>query len=124
MEERIATAVNDNRQYLPWSQIYAPYLPLDLFSRNEGYQYGNWVFWEYLSTLYGNNIVLKAWKQAGTLKADGGKNSITALQKVLKKKGGLTKVYAKVRRRQPHPGRQLPRGRGVPDPQGPRQARR
>ena len=35
MEERIATTVNDNRQYLPLSQIYAPYLPLDLFSRTE-----------------------------------------------------------------------------------------
>jgi hypothetical protein len=95
MEERIATAVNDNRQYFPWSQIYAPYLPLDLFIRNAGYQYGNWVFWEYLSTQYGTRIVNKAWNQAGSLKGDGGKYSITALQKVLKKKGGLTKVYAK-----------------------------
>jgi hypothetical protein len=95
MEERIATAVNDNRQYFPWSQIYAPYLPLDLFSRNAGYQYGNWVFWEYLSTQYGTGIVNKAWKQAGSLRADGGKYSVTALQKVLKRKGGLTKVYAK-----------------------------
>ena len=50
MEERIATNVNDNRQYFPWSQIYAPYVPLDAFSRTAGYQYGNWVFWEYLST--------------------------------------------------------------------------
>ena len=95
MEERIATAVNDNRQYFPWSQIYAPYIPLDAFSRNAGYQYGNWVFWEYLSTKYGVGIVKKAWQQAGSLKSDGGKYSITALQKVLKGKGGLTKVYAK-----------------------------
>ena len=49
MEERIATAVNDNRQYLPGSQIYAPYVPLDAFSRTDGFQYGNWVFWEYLT---------------------------------------------------------------------------
>lgn len=95
MEERIATQVNDNRQYFPWSQIYAPYIPLDAFSRNAGYQYGNWVFWEYLSTKYGVGIVKKAWKKAGSLKSDGGKYSITALQKVLKRKGGLTKVYAK-----------------------------
>ncbi len=95
MEERIATQVNDNRQYFPWSQIYAPYVPLDAFSRNAGYQYGNWVFWEYLSTQYGVDIVNKAWKQAGSLKGDGDKYSITALQKVLKRKGGLEKVYAK-----------------------------
>ncbi len=94
MEERIATQVNDNRQYFPWSQIYAPYIPLDAFSRNAGYQYGNWVFWEYLSAKYGVRIVNKAWKQAGSLKGDGGKYSVTALKKVLKRKGGLTKVYA------------------------------
>jgi hypothetical protein len=94
MEERIATQVNDNRQYFPWSQIYAPYVPLDAFSRNAGYQYGNWVFWEYLSAKYGVGIVKKAWDQAGSLKGDGDKYSITALQKVLKGKGGLTKAYA------------------------------
>ena len=95
MEERLASDVNDNRQYFPWSQIYAPYIPLDAFSRNAGFQYGNWVFWEYLSTQYGVGIVKKAWDQAGSLRSDGGKYSITALQKVLKGKGGLTKVYAK-----------------------------
>ncbi len=94
MEERIATAVNDNRQYFPWSQVYAPYVPLDAFSRNSGYQYGNWTFWEYLSSKYGVGIVKKAWGQAGSLPSDGGKYSVTALQKVLKRKGGLTKVYA------------------------------
>ena len=95
MEERIATQVNDNRQYFPWSQIYAANVPLDAFSRNAGYQYGNWVFWEHLSSNYGVDIVKKAWEQAGSLKKDGGKYSITALQKVLKRKGGLAKVYAK-----------------------------
>ena len=95
MEERIATQVNDNRQYFPWSQIYAPYVPLDAFSSKAGYQYGNWVFWEYLSSNYGIGIVKKAWRQAGSLRKDGGKYSITALQKLLRKKGGLTKVYAR-----------------------------
>ncbi len=94
MEERIATQVNDNRQYFPWSQIYAPYIPLDAFSRSSSFQYGNWVFWEYLSTNYGISFVKKAWNQAGSLRGDGGKNSIAALQKLLRRKGGLTKVYA------------------------------
>ncbi|MCY7401543.1 MAG: DUF6055 domain-containing protein [Nocardioides sp.] len=95
MEERYATDVNDNLQYLPSGQLYAPYRPLDLFSRTGLFQYGNWTFWEYLSTNYGTRIVNKAWKQAGSLKSDGGKNSIASLQKVLRGKGGLTKVYAK-----------------------------
>ncbi|MCW2737390.1 MXAN_6640 family putative metalloprotease [Nocardioides sp.] len=120
MEERIATAVNDNRQYFPWSQVYAPYIPLDAFSRSAGYQYGNWTFWEYLSTKYGVGIVDKAWKQAGSLKGDGGKNSIPALQKVLKKKGGLTKVYATYAAGNLTPAANFPEGAeyGIPKVRG------
>ena len=94
MEERIASDVDDNRQYLTYSQLYAPYVPLDVFASNSFYQYGNWIFWEYLSTRYGNSIVNKAWREAGTLRRDGGKYSFEALQKVLKRKGGLTKNFA------------------------------
>ena len=94
MEERYATDVNDNLQYLPAGQLYRPDLPLDLFSRSGGQQYGNWIFWEYLSTNYGTKVVKKAWELAGTLKKDGKRNSLGALQKILKRKGGLTKVYA------------------------------
>jgi len=93
MEERIASDVDDNRQYLPYGQLYAPFIPLDFFSSNSFYQYGNWIFWEYLSQRYGTSIVNKAWSQAGSLRQDGGKYSFEALQKVLKRKGGLTKVY-------------------------------
>lgn len=95
MEERIATDVNDNRQYLPASQIYAPQIPLDAFSQTSGFQYGNWVFWEYLSNRYGVDIVNKAWKQAGSLKKDGGKYSLQAVDRALKGKGGFRKNYAK-----------------------------
>ena len=116
MEERIATQVNDNRQYFPWSQIYAPYVPLDAFSNKAGYQYGNWVFWEYLSNNYGIGIVKKAWNEAGSLKKDGGKYSITALQKVLRKKGGLTKVYAKFAAGNLTPAVNYPEGAEYPFP--------
>ena len=116
MEERIATQVNDNRQYFPWSQIYAPYVPLDAFSTKAGYQYGNWVFWEYLSNNYGIGIVKKAWNEAGSLKKDGGKYSITALQKVLRKKGGLTKVYAKFAAGNLAPAVNYPEGAEYPFP--------
>lgn len=94
MEERIATAVNDNRQYLPASQIYSPQVPLDAFSQTNSFQYGNWVFIEYLSNRFGINVVNKFWKQAGTLKGDGDKYSITAIDKVLRRKGGFDKFYA------------------------------
>ncbi|GAA5117574.1 hypothetical protein GCM10023339_28630 [Alloalcanivorax gelatiniphagus] len=95
MEERIATQVNDNRQYLPASQIYSPQIPLDAFSQTNGFQYGNWVFWEYLSNRYSTGIVKKAWKQAGTLKGDGDKYSLQAIDRALKGKGGFQKNYAK-----------------------------
>lgn len=116
MEERIATAVNDNRQYFPWSQLLAPYIPLDAFSRSAGYQYGNWTFWEYLSTKYGTTIVKNAWQQAGSLRSDGGKYSLTALQKVLKRKGGLTKVYAKYAAGNLTPAANYPEGAEYPQP--------
>ena len=91
MEERVATAVNDNRQYFPVSQLYAPQMPLDTYHQN-GYQYGNWLFWEYLSNKYGIDIVKRAWDLAAS---HGGKPySIQVLKKILAPKGGLTKVFA------------------------------
>ena len=38
VEEQVYDDINDNRQYLPVSQIYAPNIPLDAFSRNAGFQ--------------------------------------------------------------------------------------
>ena len=116
MEERIATTVNDNRQYLPASQIYAPNIPLDAFSRTNGFQYGNWVYWEYLTARYGTGLVLKTWKQAGSLKKDGGKNSFPALQKVLKHKGGFTKNYAQFAAGNLTPAANFPEGAEYPGP--------
>lgn len=116
MEERIATQVNDNRQYFQTSPIYAPYVPLDLFSQQYTFQYGSWVWWEYLSTKYGLGIVKKAWDQAGSLKKDGGKNSIPALQKVLKKKGGLTKNFATFAAGNLTPAANYPEGAEYPFP--------
>lgn len=116
MEERIASQVNDNRQYFPTSQIYAPYVPLDTFSRTSSYQYGNWVFWEYLTNQYGIGLVKKAWKQAGSLKSDGGKSSIPALQRILRGKGGLTKVYAKFAAGNLIPALNYPEGAEYPAP--------
>ncbi|HYQ34103.1 MAG TPA: hypothetical protein VEQ83_12880, partial [Lapillicoccus sp.] len=91
-------------------------VPLDAFSNKAGYQYGNWVFWEYLSNNYGIGIVKKAWQEAGSLKKDGGKNSITALQKILRKKGGLTKVYAKFAAGNLTPAVNYPEGAEYPFP--------
>ncbi|KRF30333.1 MXAN_6640 family putative metalloprotease [Nocardioides sp. Soil805] len=94
MEERVADDIDDNRQYLPYSQLQAPYVPLDAFSSTYGFQYGNWIFWEYLSQTYSQGIVKKAWRAAASPRKGGGRYSVQAVQSVLKAKGGLTQVYA------------------------------
>lgn len=64
VEERYATHVNDSRQYLPASQIRLPSIPLDLFNRQTGSHYGNFIFFELLSQRYGNDIVRDIWSRA------------------------------------------------------------
>ena len=57
MEERVFDNVNDNRQYIPASQVARPSVPLDYFNTATGEQYGNWTFFEYLSKKFGNGII-------------------------------------------------------------------
>lgn len=89
MEEQVADDVNDNRQYLKFSQLQAPYVPLDVFSTTYGFQYGNWIFWQYLTQRFGNGFVKKAWQAAATKKY-----SIEAISGLLRKKKTFTDVYA------------------------------
>lgn len=95
MEEQVFDDVNDNRQYLRQSQLQAPYVHLDAFSTTLGFQYGNWIFWEYLTERFGTGFVKKAWLAAGTRRTDGRNHSIDAVKAVLrKKKQSFTDVYA------------------------------
>ncbi|PVG83281.1 hypothetical protein DDE18_08265 [Nocardioides gansuensis] len=94
MEERVADDVDDNRQFLPVSQLSAPMIPLDAFSTTYGFQYGNWIFWEYLTKRFDKRLVKDAWKAAGSLRGDGRKYSVEALKTVLARRGGLPAVYA------------------------------
>ena len=95
MEEEVADDINDNRQYLRYSQLQAPQVALDAFSATYGFQYGNWIFWEYLTQRFGTGLVKKAWESAGSLRKDGQHYSIEAIQAVLRKKRtSLTDLYA------------------------------
>lgn len=116
IEERLANDVNDNRQYLSYSQMYAPSIPLDTWSSTYNYQYGNWVFWEYLSSQYGNKIVRKVWNAAGSLPKDGRKYSYPALASVLRKHGGLPKNYARFAAANLTPQAFYPEGAEYPAP--------
>ena len=106
MEERHADKVDDNRQYLPASQISAPQTPLDLFNSGGSQQYGNWVWWEHLTQQFGNGLVKKVWNTT-----TGGTYSTQAVKKVLKKKGGFPKRYARFAAGNLNPARSYPEGK-------------
>ena len=57
MEERVFDDVNDNRRYLDSGQLAFPGRPLDIFEDFGSAQYGNWVFFEYLSHRFGDTVV-------------------------------------------------------------------
>ena len=71
MEERVADNVNDNRQYLPHGQVGKPAQSLDRFAEVGFNQYGNWAYFEYLSSRFGVPVVRSIWNQAGAFKGAG-----------------------------------------------------
>jgi len=116
MEEQVADDVNDNRQYLRYSQLQAPYVPLDAFSSTYGFQYGNWIFWEYLTERFGTRFVKRAWESAGSLRRHGGRYSIEAIQSVLRrKKKSFTDVYADFAAANVTPSQHYAEAAGVPE---------
>lgn len=121
MEEQVADDVNDNRQYLRFSQLQAPYVSLDAFSSSYGFQYGNWIFWEYLTQRFGQDLVKKAWESAGSLRKDGRDFSVAAIKTVLrKKKQRFTDVYADFAAANTTPTRTYAEAPGVPEFANPR----
>lgn len=87
MEERYADSINDNRQYLPKSQVAKPETPLDIWVNGDVPQYGNWVWWEYLTARLGNGLVKSVWERCGSYKGAPDDYSTRALVKILKTKG-------------------------------------
>ena len=92
MEDQFDDSSNDNRQYLPWSQLRRPRTPLDTYSDTGFEQYGNWVFLEYLSEQYGRRVVHRIWDRAAEL-AGGHRYSTQAIRAALRRHGGLTTVF-------------------------------
>ena len=92
MEERFADRVNDNRQYLPYGQVRLPHVPLDTFA-DPGFHYGNWVWWEYLSQRFGNDIVRRVWSRVDANQGKPDLYSLQAIRNVLRSRGGFTRVY-------------------------------
>ncbi|WP_395655946.1 MXAN_6640 family putative metalloprotease [Nocardioides sp.] len=93
MEERVADDVDDNRQYLPYGQVGTPGRSLDRFDQQGFAQYGNWAFFEYLSSHFGPGVVKAIWTRAGAYRGAGHQYSTNAVQGVLARHGGFTGVY-------------------------------
>ncbi len=92
MEERYADKVDDNRQYLDIGQVRLSHIPLDTFA-DAGVHYGNWVWWEYLSSRFGNGIVRQVWSRLDANKGKPNMYSTQGLSAALKSRGGFTKVF-------------------------------
>jgi len=116
MEERFADSVNDNRQYLSDSQLVATWRPLDTFDPNSSVHYGNWVFFEYLSSRFGTGIVKRIWKQSGHFRGDGKTYSTDAVKRVLPRKAPFKKVYAQFAAANTTPARSYREGNAWPSP--------
>jgi Family of unknown function (DUF6055) len=95
MEERVFDDVNDNRQYLPDSQLVEPAYPLDYISPASNSIYGNWVFFEFLSTSFGKGVVKRIWNKAGAFAGAPDMYSTQAIKHVLKSRGGFVKAYTR-----------------------------
>lgn len=93
MEEQIADAVNDNRRYLAAGQLVVPEEPLDTYEPGLLNQYGNWVFFEFLSNRLGRGVVRRFWETAGAYQGAPDAYSTQALNRVLARRGGLEHWY-------------------------------
>jgi hypothetical protein len=116
IEERYADRVNDNRQYLPAGQLVRTHVPLDTFKSGSAVQYGNWVFFEYLSMRFGAEIVKQIWRQSGHFKGDGTTYSTDAINRVLPRRAPFRKVFSQFSAANIMPGRSYPEGRFWPSP--------
>jgi hypothetical protein len=113
MEDQFDDSSNDNRQYLPWSQLAKPGTPLDTYSDTGFEQYGNWVFLEYLSERFGRRIVHRVWHRAAAL-SGGGQYSTAAIRSVLSHHGGLPSVFGLYASANTDPAASYAEGRAYP----------
>ena len=110
MEERLADGANDNRQYLPYGQLADPSQPLDVSGGGTLNQYGNWAFFEFLGKKYGNAVVRQIWSRMAADRKSPDDFSMQGVARVLRKHGGLPKVFAEYAAGNTVPGRTYPEG--------------
>lgn len=78
IEERVFTAVNDNRQYIASGSLRLPGQPVDTFASGGTPQYGTWVFHELISQRLGSGVLRQVWRNAATVPGDNARASLAA----------------------------------------------
>jgi hypothetical protein len=70
VEDELFDSINDNRQYLSAGPLGRPRVPLDKFEQNGAHQYGDWIFFRYLTERFPDaagglpTLVRDAWRNA------------------------------------------------------------
>ncbi|GAA4698850.1 MXAN_6640 family putative metalloprotease [Nocardioides conyzicola] len=101
-EDEVYDDINDNRQYLPLSPLAQPRQSLDQFNSSSLRQYGEWIFFRYLSERFSKSqgglpvIVRRIWQRADSTRGtQHDLYSIRAVSKELASQGtDLRRVYA------------------------------
>ena len=107
MEADVYPTIKDNYQYFmfsplttPNTQNDGPWWPIDMFDAQFGNQYGDWIFYRFLSEYFGTpglphtdrdpSINLQIWQQAAAVPAtnNGGKYSVQAIRAAIAARGG------------------------------------
>jgi hypothetical protein len=109
MEEQVFDAVNDNRNYLPSSSLKTPSQPLT--RQNGAAEYGNWVFYQFITEHRGIAVVKDVWRRA----ARSGVGARTAIAAALRADGsGLTTTFGHFSTASNIPGRYYAEGKAWP----------
>ena len=116
MEERFADSINDNRQYLPYGQVRLPYTPLDVFTSTGFNQYGNWAFFEYLSSRYGDRDRGRSGTWPATSRAPARSTRPRRSPDALGSHGGFTKVFTRYAAANVTPAKSYAEGSAWPTP--------
>jgi hypothetical protein len=85
IEDEVYDDVNDSRRYLRRSALTNPAKPIDYGAG--GYEYGNWIFWRFVSHRYDRNVVRRAWQLADAASGGPDDYSIGALRRALAQRG-------------------------------------